>query len=107
MSKDYLKRLFFMNETNFSFEKYVTKMKQTFNVLENYNVTLYKEDKVKKLLDNINCPNNDLKTEVNMYRSNHSDSFETASTYLSTVISHLFPANHLSSGKYVRRRQVN
>ena len=54
VAKDNLKRLFYRNKTTFSFEKYVTNMKQTFNVLENYNVPLYKEDKVRQLLDNIN-----------------------------------------------------
>ena len=39
MGKDDLKRLFYRNETSFSFEEYVSKMKQTFDVLENCNVT--------------------------------------------------------------------
>ena len=55
MDKDDLKMLFYRNETTFYFEKYVTKMKQTFNVLENYKVPLYEEDKVRQLLNNINC----------------------------------------------------
>ena len=87
MAKEYLKKLFYRNKTTFSFEKYITKMRQTFNVIDNYNVPLYEEDKVKQLLDNINCLNNDLKTEVNIYRSSQSASFETASTCLSTGIS--------------------
>ena len=55
MAKDDQKRLFYRIETIFSFENYVTKMKKTFNVLDNYNVTLYDKDKVRKLMDNINC----------------------------------------------------
>ena len=35
VAKDNLKRLFFRNETTFSFDKYVTKTKQKLNVLEN------------------------------------------------------------------------
>ena len=62
MAKEDLNRSFYRNEITFSFEKYVTNMKQTFNVLDNYNDPLYEEDKVRKLLDNINCPNNNLKT---------------------------------------------
>ena len=107
MAKDDLKGLFYRNETNLSFEKYVIKMKQTFNVLENYNVPLFEEDKVSQLLDKINCPNNDLKTEVNICRYSHSDSFDKASTHLSTVLSCLFPATQPSSGRYGRRWQVN
>ena len=56
MSKDYINKLFYRNETNFSFDKYVTKTEQTFNVLENYNIPLYEEDKVRQLLDNIIPP---------------------------------------------------
>ena len=66
MAKDDLKRLFYSNETTYFFEKYVTKTKQTFNLIDNYNVPLYDEEKFRQLLDNINFPNNDLKTEVNI-----------------------------------------
>ena len=47
VAKDDLKILFYRNKTTFPFNKYVTKMKQTFNVLYNYNVPLYDEDKVR------------------------------------------------------------
>ena len=49
MAKDNLKRLFYMNETVFSFEKNANKMKQKFNVLDSYNVPLYKEEKGREL----------------------------------------------------------
>ena len=62
VAKDDLKKLFYSNKTTFSFGKYITKMKQTFNVLENYNFPLVEEDKVRKILDNIDCPNKNLKT---------------------------------------------
>ena len=82
VSKDNLKRSFYGNETTFSFNNYVTNMKQTFNVLDNYNFPLYEEGKVRQLPHNTNIPNNNLKTKVNICRSIHSDSFKTASTYL-------------------------
>ena len=47
-----------------------------------------------------------MKTEVDIYRYSHSDIFDTASTYLSTVISQNFQATQPSHGKYERRRQV-
>ena len=43
--KDYLKRLFYSNKTTFYFQKYVSRVEQTFNVIDNYNVPLYEEDK--------------------------------------------------------------
>ena len=56
VAKDDLKKLFYRNETPFSFEKYLTNMKQKINMLENYNVPLYEAKKVRKLFDNINSP---------------------------------------------------
>ena len=82
VAKDDLKMFFYRNKTTFSFEKYVTNMKQIFNVLYNYNVHLYEEDEVRQLLDNINCPENRFKSEVNICRSSHSDIFKTSFTYL-------------------------
>ena len=41
VSKDEINRLFYRNKITFSFDKYITKMKQNFNVLDNYNVLLY------------------------------------------------------------------
>ena len=82
MAKDDLKRLFYRNKTTLSFDKYVTNIKQTFNVIDNYNVPLYEEEKVRKILDNTNRPNNYLKAEFKICRSSHSARFETASTYL-------------------------
>ena len=80
MAKDDLKRLFYRNETTFSFKKYLIKIKQTFKVMDHYTATLYEKDKVRHLLDDINFPNNNFKTEFNIFRSIHSDSFETTST---------------------------
>ena len=56
VAKEDLKMLLYRNKTTSYFEKYATKTKQTFNVLENYNVPLYEEEKVSQLLDNIRFP---------------------------------------------------
>ena len=47
MYKDNIKRFFYSNETTLYFDKYVTNIKQTFNVLDNYNVPIYEEDRVR------------------------------------------------------------
>ena len=49
--------IFYKNETNFTFEKYVTKIKGVLNVLERYGVPLYEEQMVEHLLDQIMSPN--------------------------------------------------
>ena len=46
-----LKKIFYKNETTFTFEKYVTNLKGIFNVLEKYGVPLYEENMVEHLLD--------------------------------------------------------
>ena len=71
--KDDLNILSYMNKTIFYFEKDVTKMRQIFNVLENNNVSLFEEDKVGQLLDDIYFTNNYLKMRL-------------ISTYLATVL---------------------
>ena len=58
----YLKKLFYNNDTTFTFEKYVTKLKETLNVLKKYGVPLYKEKMVEYLLDHSMSPNTELKT---------------------------------------------
>ena len=82
-------------------------MKQTFNVLDNYNVPLYEEETFRQLLDNINSPNKYLKTEVNICISGHSASFHKDSTYPSTVTSRLLRETQSSTGRYGRSQQVN
>lgn len=102
-----LSKLFYRNESTFSFEKYVTKLKHIFNILERYKVPLYEEEKVKHLLDKINCPNAELKTEVSICRAQHATTFEDATTYLATVVSRIFPTGNPSSGRFRSRRSVN
>ena len=38
-----LKKIFYKNETTFTFDKYITKLKGGFNVLDKYGVPLYEE----------------------------------------------------------------
>ena len=52
-----LNNIFYKNETTFKFEKYVTKLKGVFNVLEKYGVPLYEEQMFGHLLDQIMSPN--------------------------------------------------
>ena len=99
MAKEDLNRLFYRSETTFSFEKYVIKTKKKLNVLDNYNVPLYEKDKVRQLLDNINCPNNDLKTKVIICISIHSDIFRDS--FHITINGYITP---FTSESYIIRR---
>ena len=81
-----LKKIFYKNETEFTFEKYVTKIKGIFNVLDKYGILLYEEHMVEHLIDQIISPNKELNTEVNICRFSHSSKFIKESMYLSTVV---------------------
>ena len=62
VDRAYLKRIFYKNETTFTFENYVTKLKGILNMLEKYGVPLYEEQMFEHILDHIMSPNTDLKT---------------------------------------------
>ena len=98
-----LKKILYKNETNFTFEKYVTKLKGFFNMLEKCCVQLYEDKMVEHLLDQIMSPNIELKIEVNICRSSHSSTFFKESTYLYTVVSRLYPYSNPSSGHFRKR----
>ena len=98
-----LKKIFYKNETNFTFDKYVTKIKGVFNVLEKYNVPLYEDQVFENLLDQIMSPNIELKTEVNICSSSHLSTFVKSSTYLYTVVSIIYPYANPSSGRFRKR----
>ena len=61
-----LKQIFYKNETTFTFDKYITKLKGGFNVLDKYGVPLYEEYMVEYILYQITSLNSELKTEVNI-----------------------------------------
>ena len=50
-SSKYPKKTLYKNETNFTFENQVIKMKAMFNIIEKYGVTFYEEYKADHLLD--------------------------------------------------------
>ena len=91
-------KILYKNETNFSFEKYVTKLKGILNVLEKYGVPLYEEQMVEHLLDHIISPNTGLKTDSKICRSSHSSTFLKASTYLYTMVARIHTSTNPSSG---------
>lgn len=75
VAKADLDKLFFRNESTFSFEKYVTKLLDIFNIHELYRVPLYEKDKVDHLFNKINRPDNGFQMAVSIARSNHNETF--------------------------------
>ena len=106
VSKADLGKLFYRNESTFSFEKYVTKLLDIFNIHELYGVPLYEKDKVDHLFNKINCPDKEFQMAVSIARSNHNKTFVDASTYLQTEVSRIFPESQPGSGRYKTRRYI-
>ena len=62
------KKILYKNETTFTFDRYIPKLKEILNVLKKYGVSLYEEQMVNNILDYIMSPIIELKTEVNICR---------------------------------------
>ena len=82
-------------------------MKECHTILEKYGVPMHEEDKVHHFLEKINCPNGEIKTEVNICRAHHSATFEDAVTYMSSAVARIFPNAQPSSGRYKKRGYRN
>jgi hypothetical protein len=107
-AKSDLKMLHYRHEASMSFEKYINRLKKCFDTLEKYGVPYYEEDKVKLLLDRIQCNHGEIKTQVSICRASYSSDFVQASTYMSREISRIFPNSNVASisfgkGKYKGR----
>ena len=98
-----IETLYYRNEHSFSFERYATKLKNCFDILERYKVPMHEEEKVNTLLNRIQTSSQDLKTEISICRNSHNKSFIEAVTFMQTGISRLFPHNQSRN----RRRQIN
>jgi len=97
-----LKVLFYRNEASFPFEKYLNRLKKCFDVLEKYSVPYYEEDKVKLLLDRIQCNHAEVKTQVSICRASFAGDFVQASTYMAREISPIFPSSNVASISFGR-----
>ena len=104
VAKADLAKIFYCNESTFSFKKYVTKLLTIFNLLEKYNFPVYEKDKVNYLLNKIQCPDKDFQMTVSICRSSHSNNFIQASTYLQTEVAKIFLESQPSSRRYGKRR---
>ena len=80
VAKASLTKLFYRNESTFSFEKYVTKHLTIFNILEKYEIPI----KVDHLLNKIQCSDKDLQTTIDICRLSHNNNFIQVSTYIQT-----------------------
>ena len=88
-ASEVLNKLHYLHEHTFSFDKYITVLQSNFQVLERLYVTLYKEDNLTCLINNISVNNARFKTTISIARKK-CNTFNEASTYLSTESCSIF-----------------
>jgi hypothetical protein len=87
-----LQKLHYRNEAVFSFEKYITRMCECFELLEDNDQGLSDAQKVKKMLAGIVSTNQEIISLKTVVRTNHPNDFDSASTLMATQIALLFPS---------------
>lgn len=113
IARSNIQSAFYKNESTFSFEKYSTRLKRAFDTLRQYNQPKSNREEVEILLKNINTNNTQLTSCIAICRDTHSNTFQDATTYLSTQIAQIFPqtqpgANSRNRARGPpRRRQVS
>lgn len=82
----------YRNEFTFSFEKYATKLKQAYTILEKHGQPHAKKTQVKRLHDGMNVSNN---VEISIAKSkmldDYREDFNGAVTYMSLKVAEIFP----------------
>lgn len=85
-----IKIMCYKNEPSFSFEKYSTRLKKAFFILDTYKQPKSKREKLDILLGQINTSNVPLTTAIRICRDRHNHTFDAACSYLSQKIAILF-----------------
>jgi hypothetical protein len=91
-AKATLQKLHYRNEAVFSFEKYITRMSECFELLEDNDQGLSDAQKVKKMLAGIVSTNQEIVSLKTVVRTNHPNDFDSASTLMATQIALLYPS---------------
>jgi hypothetical protein len=87
-----LERLHYKSEASFSFEKYVTKMNECFELLKDNDQDLAEAQKVKKLLNGVKTNHPEVNALKTVVRATHPTDFNAATTLMAGQIAVLFPA---------------
>jgi hypothetical protein len=79
------------NESVFSFETYITRMSECFELMEDNHQGLSEPQKVKKMLEGVITTNGEILAIKAVVRTNHPNDFNQASTLMASQIALLFP----------------
>jgi hypothetical protein len=99
-----LERLHYKSEASFSFERYVTKMNECFELMEDNDQALSEAQKVKKLLNGIKSTHPEINALKTVVRSTHPTDFNAATTLMAGQIAVIFPAASFSYDQRPKRK---
>ena len=89
-----LLRLHYKNEASFPFEKYITRLHECFEALEDNQQGLIDAQKVKKMLENVSSTNMEIISLKTVIRERYPNDFAQASTHMAGQIALIAPAAH-------------
>jgi hypothetical protein len=101
VARSNLEQAFYKNESTFSFEKYSTRLKKSFDTLRQYGQPKSEKEEVEILLKQITTNNTQFSACIQICRNAHSNNFNDAVTYLGTQVAQIFPS--LQPGSNTRR----
>ena len=106
MAHEQLKQLYYTNETTFPFEKFLTKLKAAFAVLDEVkDEKLSDKQKVHKMLDMIRSNDPALISAVTVTRKEYKTDFTGAANYFSSEVTRIYPAAQAQNSS--RRRRIS
>jgi hypothetical protein len=99
-----LERLHYKSEASFTFERYVTKMNECFELMKDNDQDLAEAQKVKKLLNGVKSNHTEVNALKTVVRTNHPTDFNAATTLMAGQIAVLFPAASISYEQRPKRK---
>jgi hypothetical protein len=99
-----LNRLHYRNEASFPFERYITRMSECFELMDDNHQGFSEPQKVKKMLDGVISTNAEVVAIKAVVRTAHPTDFNAASTLMAGQIALLYPA---SNGELRKKRKIS
>jgi hypothetical protein len=99
-----LNRLHYRNEASFPFERYITRMSECFELMDDNHQGFSEPQKVKKMLDGVISTNAEVVAIKAVVRTAHPTDFNAASTLMAGQIALLYPA---SNGELRNKRKIS
>jgi hypothetical protein len=99
-----LERLHYKSEASFSFEHYVIKMNECFELMDNNDQALAEAQKVKKLLNGVKSTHPEINALKTVVRATYPTDLNAATTLMAGQIAAIFPAASFSYDQRPKRK---